>query len=120
MCRNNWGVQPRRTDWATVQWGGRDIRSSSNIVFSNGLMDPWHGIGVLESLSDSLVAVIIPEVRRQWGALSLRGGGGEAAGQTDWAAIKQLGGSLRTSSYVVFSKGLMGLWHSVEVVGGFE
>ena len=66
MCGHNWGVQPRRTDWATIQWGGRDIASSSNIVFSNGLLDPWHGIGVLKSLSDSLVAVIIPEV---WGCV---------------------------------------------------
>lgn len=62
MCRKTWGVQPRRKDWATIEWGGREILSSSNIVFSNGLMDPWHGIGVLEDLSDSLVAVVIPEV----------------------------------------------------------
>ena len=66
-CRANWGVQPRRRDWATIEWGGRQITSSSNIVFSNGLMDPWHGTGVLEDLSDTLVAVIIPEVRREHG-----------------------------------------------------
>ena len=27
---------------------------------SNGLLDPWHVGGVLESLSESLVAVVIP------------------------------------------------------------
>ena len=74
-CKRTWGVQPRRRDWATIEWGGREIAASSNIVFSNGLMDPWHGTGVLESISDSLVAVIIPEVGwreasecgRRWG-----------------------------------------------------
>lgn len=27
---------------------------------SNGLLDPWHGGGVLQNISDSLVALIIP------------------------------------------------------------
>jgi hypothetical protein len=31
----------------------------SNIVFSNGQLDPWRGGGVQESISDSLVAIII-------------------------------------------------------------
>lgn len=42
-------------------WGGRKIGTASNIVFSNGLLDPWHGFGVLEDVSDSVVAVVIPE-----------------------------------------------------------
>lgn len=33
----------------------------SNIVFSNGLLDPWSVFGVLEDVSDSVVAVIIPD-----------------------------------------------------------
>lgn len=45
-----------------VQWGGRNIAAGSNIVFSNGLLDPWHGGGVLEDVSRSLTAVVIPEV----------------------------------------------------------
>ncbi len=28
--------------WATVEWGGRRIESASNIVFTNGLLDPWY------------------------------------------------------------------------------
>lgn len=60
-CLEHWGVSPRRL-WATTEWGGRRIQAASNIVFSNGLLDPWHGGGVLRDVSSSLVAVIIPEV----------------------------------------------------------
>jgi lysosomal Pro-X carboxypeptidase len=61
-CRDAWGITPRNPLWADVQWGGRRIAAGSNIVFTNGALDPWHGGGVLDSLSDTLVAVIIPEV----------------------------------------------------------
>lgn len=44
-----------------VAFGGRDISSLSNIIFSNGLLDPWHGGGILQSLSNSLVAIVIPD-----------------------------------------------------------
>lgn len=37
------------------------ISSSSNIVFANGLLDPWHSGGILKNISDSLIALIIPE-----------------------------------------------------------
>ena len=29
-------------------------------MFSNGLLDPWHGGGVLQNISDTLLAVLIP------------------------------------------------------------
>ena len=45
----------------SCSWGGRQIGTASNIVFSNGLLDPWHGFGVLEDVSESVVAVVIPE-----------------------------------------------------------
>jgi hypothetical protein len=48
-----------------LQWGGRNIRAGSNIVFSNGLLDPWHGGGVMQDVSKSLVAVVIPEVSHE-------------------------------------------------------
>ncbi|PRW44843.1 prolyl endopeptidase-like isoform A [Chlorella sorokiniana] len=61
-CRDQWGVEPR-TLWASVEWGGRRLEAASNIVFSNGLLDPWSGGGVLYNISEAndLVAVIIPE-----------------------------------------------------------
>ena len=43
------------------RYGGRKIEAASNIVFSNGLLDPWHGTGVLQNVSDSVIAIIIPE-----------------------------------------------------------
>jgi lysosomal Pro-X carboxypeptidase len=36
-------------------------RATSNIVFSNGLLDPWSVFGVTEDVSDSVVAVIVPD-----------------------------------------------------------
>ena len=42
--------------WLDLYYGGRNIQSASNIVFSNGLLDPWSSAGVLTNLSDSLVS----------------------------------------------------------------
>ena len=58
-CVEQWGFEPR-FHWARFGLGGKHIKDASNIVFSNGLYDPWHGGGILANLSDTLVAVIIP------------------------------------------------------------
>jgi len=59
-CQSTYGVTPRPR-WIETQYGGKDLAGSSNIIFSNGLLDPWSVGGVVSSLSDSLVAIIIDE-----------------------------------------------------------
>ncbi|CAI9104931.1 OLC1v1003722C1 [Oldenlandia corymbosa var. corymbosa] len=60
-CKNAYGVLPR-PHWITTYYGGADIKLilkkfGSNIIFSNGLRDPYSTGGVLENLSESLLAV---------------------------------------------------------------
>jgi lysosomal Pro-X carboxypeptidase len=49
-CESTYKMTPKY-DWALDYFGGRnpckDFQSSSNIIFSNGNYDPWHGGGVL-------------------------------------------------------------------------
>lgn len=60
-CKKDFGVSPR-PHWITSYYGGHDMKLvlqkfGSNIIFSNGLKDPWSSGGVLYDLSDSLVAL---------------------------------------------------------------
>ncbi|KAF7805660.1 lysosomal Pro-X carboxypeptidase-like [Senna tora] len=60
-CRTLYGVLPQ-PHWVTTYYGGPDLklilhRFASNIIFSNGLRDPYSSGGVLESISDSVIAV---------------------------------------------------------------
>lgn len=59
-CHSLFGVRPR-PDWADTVYGGLDIASHSNIIFSNGGLDPWSSGGVTRNISDSLVAIVIPD-----------------------------------------------------------
>ncbi|KAM9820309.1 lysosomal Pro-X carboxypeptidase [Neosynchiropus ocellatus] len=58
MCKATFGVRPRPA-WAHAVYGGKDIGSHSNIVFSNGDLDPWSAGGVAVNISDSLVSILI-------------------------------------------------------------
>ncbi|KAL2331979.1 hypothetical protein Fmac_019560 [Flemingia macrophylla] len=60
-CKELYGVSPR-PHWVTTYYGGHNIelvlhKFGSNIIFSNGLRDPYSSGGVLNNISDTLVAV---------------------------------------------------------------
>ncbi|XP_051787473.1 dipeptidyl peptidase 2 [Erpetoichthys calabaricus] len=55
-CRAKWGITPR-PDWLRLQYWADGLTSASNIIFSNGDLDPWANGGVRTSLSPSLVAI---------------------------------------------------------------
>ncbi|KAI3823353.1 hypothetical protein L1987_04788 [Smallanthus sonchifolius] len=55
-----------RPTWITTEFGGHDItrvlkRFGSNIIFFNGLRDPWSGGGVLKNISESIIAIVEKE-----------------------------------------------------------
>ncbi|KAK9124037.1 hypothetical protein Sjap_013639 [Stephania japonica] len=60
-CREQFGVTPR-LHWTITEYGGLNIKLvlekfASNIIFSNGLRDPYSYGGVLENISDSVVSL---------------------------------------------------------------
>uniref|UniRef100_A0ACD6A1L9 Uncharacterized protein n=1 Tax=Avena sativa TaxID=4498 RepID=A0ACD6A1L9_AVESA len=64
-CRASTGLPPRPY-WIPEEFGGFDIahvlkRTASNIVFFNGLRDPWSSGGVLKSISKSIIALVEPK-----------------------------------------------------------
>jgi len=49
----------RTTVCFSFQYWTEDLKAASNIIFSNGDVDPWHNGGVLHDLSPSLPALIV-------------------------------------------------------------
>ncbi|GLJ44762.1 hypothetical protein SUGI_0941410 [Cryptomeria japonica] len=64
-CWKTYGILPR-PNWITTEFGGNNMKRvlksfGSNIIFSNGLRDPYSAGGVRESLSTSIVALAAEE-----------------------------------------------------------
>ncbi|KAK7330920.1 hypothetical protein VNO77_25126 [Canavalia gladiata] len=64
-CFMEFGVKPR-PKWITTEFGGKNIHATlkkfgSNIIFSNGLLDPWSGGSVLQNISESVVSLVTEE-----------------------------------------------------------
>ncbi|EOA20470.1 hypothetical protein CARUB_v10000782mg [Capsella rubella] len=60
-CESYYGVPPRQ-HWITTYFGIQDVKLilqkfGSNIIFSNGLSDPYSVGGILEDISDTIVAI---------------------------------------------------------------
>ncbi|EDV27532.1 uncharacterized protein TRIADDRAFT_21030 [Trichoplax adhaerens] len=58
-CLKKYGVTPR-PNWVATQFWANRLKGASNIIFSNGNLDPWKNGGILKSPSSSLVAIQIP------------------------------------------------------------
>ncbi|CAA0818810.1 alpha/beta-Hydrolases superfamily protein [Striga hermonthica] len=61
-CNYSFNIVPRPT-WIPTEFGAHNIyrvlkRFGSNIMFFNGLRDPWSPGGVLKNISESIVAIV--------------------------------------------------------------
>ncbi|EGC29712.1 hypothetical protein DICPUDRAFT_158674 [Dictyostelium purpureum] len=56
-CQQTWGITPG-VNWITTYYGGSNF-TTSNLIFSNGVLDPWRAGGVLKDYGDSVIHIII-------------------------------------------------------------
>eukprot|EP01133_Synstelium_polycarpum_P015464 gene15464-18351_t len=57
-CQSTYGVTPN-PNWITTYYGGNSLSDASNIIFSNGILDPWRAGGQTETIGDSIIAIVI-------------------------------------------------------------
>lgn len=59
-CMKKYNVRPDPVRASREYWGA-DFSAASNIIFSNGLLDPWHAGGVLKDVNPTVKAILIAE-----------------------------------------------------------
>ncbi|KAM8716190.1 hypothetical protein ACLKA7_003125 [Drosophila subpalustris] len=59
-CFKKFHLTPKPYD-IELRYGGNKLESVSNIIFSNGLLDPWSGGGVLQAPNNQVYVIILPE-----------------------------------------------------------
>lgn len=59
-CNKRFGVSPDIYK-IVMTYGGSYLSTASNIVFSNGELDPWSSLGIKEPPSDQTVVILIPD-----------------------------------------------------------
>ncbi|XP_034472016.1 lysosomal Pro-X carboxypeptidase [Drosophila innubila] len=59
-CYKKFHLTPKPYD-IILRYGGNNLESVSNIIFSNGLLDPWSGGGVLQAPNNQVHVIILPE-----------------------------------------------------------
>ncbi|GCC24934.1 hypothetical protein chiPu_0003337 [Chiloscyllium punctatum] len=57
-CHSKWGVYPN-SQWLKIQYWGDDYKAASNIIFSNGDLDPWANGGILKTMNPSVMTFVI-------------------------------------------------------------
>ena len=60
-CKRDYGVGSEKSKALTL-FGGKNLETSTNIIFSNGDRDPWSAGGVLstDGVNDKNMVIIIP------------------------------------------------------------
>jgi len=63
-CADGYQNSGPRPLWANTNFGGWQIGTAgvTNIVYSNGQLDPWRGGGITLNLSDSVTSIVIADV----------------------------------------------------------
>ncbi|VDP20454.1 unnamed protein product [Schistosoma margrebowiei] len=57
-CQRRWGVTPAFNQLSTF-YGDNIWKTSSNIIFSNGNLDPWMGGGILTDQSEKVISLVL-------------------------------------------------------------
>ena len=61
-CYEQFKIKPRE-EWQLIKYGGssHDFKDYSNIIFSNGDLDPWSSGGVMNDVNEKIKALLIEQ-----------------------------------------------------------